>query len=263
MTTWAPQGVPCPSRRRSARVSRAKRRPSGHRARDPHPVSSAREEPLVHLLDVGLRDGPVRQDLEERPPDEGGAVLAEERLRLRVHARQDAVERPRVDDDGEVVQDGLGLRPATVEEEEALEAHPEDRGVVGLADDLERLDRRVTGEDVGRRASGRDDDEAREAPDRGVVDERLAGLGLVRAGPPRRWGPATRRTPRPRRAELASTPRPGPRRFAATHATASASPTSRTVKCPGWRRSASGIGSGPASIRPLSSRGDPAVYMRR
>ncbi|MBK6405656.1 MAG: hypothetical protein IPF66_11800 [Holophagales bacterium] len=63
--------------------------------------------------------------------------------------------------------------------------------------------------------------------------------------------------------EPASMPSPGPRRFAATHATASASPTSRTVKRPAFVGTGTGIGSGPASIGTLSSPADPAVYMRR
>jgi hypothetical protein len=57
--------------------------------------------------------------------------------------------------------------------------------------------------------------------------------------------------------------RPGPRRFAATHATASASPTRRTLKCSPGVDSDEEIGSGLASIHSLSSRADPAVYMRR
>ncbi|MDL1951611.1 hypothetical protein FBQ97_17605, partial [Acidobacteria bacterium ACD] len=110
---------------------------------------------------------------------------AEEPLGGRVGAGDEPVERAGVDGVGEVLESDLRLRPAAVEEEEALQPGPEDRLVGPLADDVEGLDRGVPGQGVGDDLPERHDDEARDAPD-GLVDDRAGPVrpGRVRARHP-------------------------------------------------------------------------------
>src|SRR5258706_209021 len=145
--------------------------------RDAVDGAAARHHLLVRLLDE--LGGEIARLGEERdaPAEELAAAPREEPLARGIDARQRAVELPRIDDVGEVVQHPLGLRLPPVEDEEALDARREHRRVLGLARQVVGLDRRVRGRDELVRVLARaEEEEAGERPEARVGDpDRLVG----------------------------------------------------------------------------------------